>query len=133
MGLEKNYKKSPIKMIIGASIVVVMLIILGIGKLINDVKNELDKGYNPKSDRKYEVRLSNWVGSNYYYCDSIAKEDNIITMFNTGEDDETIIITIPENVTLQIKENLEYKKPKYRIVNPIQDITINQDPDNPII
>lgn len=56
-----------------------------------------------KPKRKYEVRLSNHIGSDWYECDSIIRvSENRIQLKNNEDLSFFIDITIPENVVLRV-------------------------------
>lgn len=56
-----------------------------------------------KIERKYEVRLSNHIGSDWYECDSIIRVgENRIQLKNNEDSTYFIDITIPSNVILRV-------------------------------
>lgn len=56
-----------------------------------------------KIERKYEVRLSNYIGSDWYECDSIIRVDKNRIQLKNNEDSLCFIdITIPSNVILRV-------------------------------
>jgi len=56
--------------------------------------------------RKYKVQLSNWVGSDYYVCDSVIWVTNFHFKLKNNEDIEPFIdIIVPENVVVRIHSN----------------------------
>lgn len=56
-----------------------------------------------KIERKYEVRLSNHIGSDWYECDSIIRvNENRIQLKNNEDSLYFIDITIPSNVVLRV-------------------------------
>jgi len=105
MGIIKRKEpKKPSFVIAGGIIFIILVLLMGV-KLSMDIKDyQVKHTPNPIETKKYEVRMQNWLGSSYYYCDSINKEEKSIKLFNVGEDDENITILIPENVMVYIKE-----------------------------
>lgn len=54
-------------------------------------------------ERKYDVRLSNSIGSDWYECDSIINiSEKIIKLQNREDKTPFIEIRIPENVVVRI-------------------------------
>lgn len=54
-------------------------------------------------ERKYDVRLSNSIGSDWYECDSIITvSEKIIKLKNLEDKNPFIEIRIPENVFVRI-------------------------------
>ncbi len=59
----------------------------------------------PIIERKYQVRLSNFIGSDYYKCDSVIWIDSQHFKLINKEDSEPFIeIVVPEDVTVRIKK-----------------------------
>lgn len=56
-----------------------------------------------KNDRKYDVRLTNIIGSGWYECDSIIMiSENRFQLKNDEDSTYFLDITIPSNVILRI-------------------------------
>lgn len=56
-----------------------------------------------KINRKYDVRLSNHIGSDWYECDSIIRVNESRIQLKNKEDSLYFIdITIPQNVVLRV-------------------------------
>ena len=104
MGVVKT-KNEKNGFLIASTIIVFMLVVLvGIkfSMEINDYRKEHQP--DPNQTKKYEVRLSNWIGSSYYYCDSVSQKETSIELFNV-EDGGNMTISIPESITVYVKEN----------------------------
>jgi len=67
--------------------------------------NERQKVKDPEPviNRKYSVRLSNHIGSDWYDCDTIIRlSDTRIQLKNFEDSTYYVDITIPQNVVLRI-------------------------------
>lgn len=68
-----------------------------------DLPKPQQQGEIEKIERKYEVRLSNHIGSDWYECDSIIRVgENRIQLKNNEDSIYFIDITIPSNVVLRV-------------------------------
>ena len=55
------------------------------------------------TNRKYQVQLSNWVGSEYYKCDSVIWiTDSHFKLLNKGNKEPFIDIIVPKEVVVRI-------------------------------
>jgi hypothetical protein len=59
-----------------------------------------------KIKRKYDVRLSNSIGSDWYECDSVIRlSDSRLQLKNTEDSTYYIDITVPKNVVVRVYPN----------------------------
>lgn len=66
-------------------------------------KSPIEEKQKPVIKRKYDVRLSNSIGSDWYECDSVIRiSENRIQLKNNEDPSYYIDITIPHNVVLRI-------------------------------
>lgn len=56
--------------------------------------------------RKYTVRLSNWLGSDYHDCDSVIRiTDQHLKLINNEDNNPFLEIIVPKDVTVRIYLN----------------------------
>lgn len=65
----------------------------------------------PDSNRKYKVRLSNGIGSDYYQCDSVIWiNQKHIKLKNKEQIEPFIDIIVPDGVVIRVYLNDKYNK-----------------------
>ncbi len=63
----------------------------------------IEESKKPIIKRKYDVRLSNNVGSDWYECDSIIRiSENRLQLKNNEDSTYYIDISVPQNVVVRV-------------------------------
>jgi hypothetical protein len=63
----------------------------------------IEEHKKPVIKRKYDVRLSNSIGSDWYECDSIIRvSDKRLQLKNKEDSTYYIDITVPQNVVVRV-------------------------------
>lgn len=63
----------------------------------------IEEKQNPVIKRKYDVRLSNHIGSDWYECDSVIRiSENRLQIKNNEDSLYHIDITVPQNVVVRV-------------------------------
>lgn len=63
----------------------------------------VEEKQNPIIKRKYDVRLSNSIGSDWYECDSVIRiSENRLQLKNKEDSSYYIDITVPQNVVVRV-------------------------------
>lgn len=66
-------------------------------------KPPIEEKQKPVIKRKYDVRLSNHIGSDWYECDSIIRISEKRLQLKNDEDSQYYIdITVPQNVVVRV-------------------------------
>ena len=66
-------------------------------------QSPIEEPQKPAVKRKYDVRLSNSIGSEWYECDSIIRiSENRLQLKNNEDSTYYIDISVPQNVVVRV-------------------------------